>query len=130
MPRLDPETKQSIDNRLEVHERITQSFKGRQYIALHCRFCNWASNGLTLEEAIAKNRKHEAHHPEMAEWKANEIGISEIVDSLHDHDCEMALCACRCGCREGPFCHTVQGSLCSSCMIAEGRGHSEHGEEG
>ena len=131
MPKLDPDKRASIEGRLAVHQRIMDSFKDKQYLAQHCHFCNWASNGLSLDEAIAENRRHEEmdHATEVAEMQATYISMSELGDSFHDHECEMALCQCRCGCQSGPFCHTIMGPLCGNCMIAAGRGHDEHGKK-
>ena len=67
MPCLTPEIRQSINARLAVHERIRSSYKDRQYMAMHCWLCNWASNGLTPEEAEEANRKHEAYRTRLLE---------------------------------------------------------------
>lgn len=130
MPRLDGEKRQSINARLARHTAIRASFEERLYVTVHCYLCNWSSNGLTYDEAAEANRAHIAatHAAEDAEMRATEISPMEIRDSLHDHDCEMAMCACKCGCERGPFCHTVMGPLCSTCMLAEKRGNGEHGE--
>jgi len=129
MAKLDSEKRQSINERMALHTSLRKSFEECRYFNQCCNLCNWASNGLTAGEAIAENRKHEATHPETAQIKATMLSFQEIRDSLHDHDCKMAICACKCGCQNGPFCTTVAGPLCASCMIAEGRGHDEHGEK-
>jgi hypothetical protein len=127
MPELDEAKRQSINARLAKHKEIEEGFKDKQYTSQNCRFCNWASNGLTLDEAIAKNREHERAHPEYEEFEANLLDFQEIRDSLHDHECKMELCSCKCGCKSGPFCTLVFGPLCSYCTIREGRGDDEHG---
>ena len=88
MPLLDEDKRQSIDARLSKRQEIEQRFEGRQYISQHCRLCNWASNGLTLDEACEENDKHERSHPEYAEWEASQLGFEEIRESLHDHECQ------------------------------------------
>jgi len=127
MAKLDDAKRQSINTRLAKHKEVEEQYKNRQYASLSCRFCNWASNGLTLDEAIEENEKHERTHPEYAEWKANILGFDEIRDSLHDHECKMEYCACKCGCKDGPFCTLIFGPLCSVCQVREMRGYDEHG---
>lgn len=79
MPKLDEAKRQSINARLTKHKEIEDKFKDKQYYSQqHCRFCNWASNGLTIDEAIKENEKHERTHPEYVEWEDNKIGIDEI----------------------------------------------------
>ena len=94
----------------------------------HCHLCNWASNGLTLHEAIVINRGHENSDPEWLEMQATVISTEEIVASIHDHECNMVTCACKCGCGVGPFCD-VMGDFCSVCTVRAGRGDGEHGEK-
>ena len=128
MPELDSEKRKSINERLALHEELRGHYKDRQYISQHCHLCNWASNGLSFEEALEANKKHEATHPETAQIAMSEIGIDEIRDSLHDHECQMAYCNCKCGCHAGPFCTLVLGPLCSVCSIRVMRGDNNHGE--
>ena len=127
MPKLTDQERESINSRLRAHEAIMSRFRDKQYVSSCCRFCNWASNGLTLDEAWDANQKHEKTHQEYDEWETTEISLRQLQRSWHDHDCEMGLCQCKCGCRQGPFCHTVLGSLCGVCLIREQRGDSEHG---
>lgn len=129
MPKLDSEKRQSINERLALYTRIRESFKGKGYVTQHCALCNWASNGLTIEEAIKVSKLHDATHPETAQIEAAEINIDELRDLMHDHECIMALCSCKCGCREGPFCTLIFGSCCSVCSTRETRGDNEHGEK-
>jgi len=128
MPKLSPDTRRDIERRSAIADRIHKSFEERQYTAQHCRFCGWASNGLTLDEAIAENGRHEASHPEQQEYDANLPSIDEVVHSLHDHECVYARCACICGCQESAGCILVLGPLCSSCLVRANRGDREHGE--
>ena len=129
MAKLDDGTRKSIDERLAIHARIHKSFEDNQWTSQHCCFCNWASNGRTLEDAIEANQEHikVEHQAEKAEMEATAIPIGELRASFHDHDCDQQLCICRCGCREGPFCVLVLGRLCIPCTVREGRGDSEHG---
>lgn len=129
MPKLSDDKRKSIAERQAVTERIRKSFEGMQYTAQCCRFCNWASNGLTLDEARKANREHERIHPEQAEFDANLLSISEIPQMLHDHDCDMQKCSCKCGCQDGPFCILVFGPLCSYCAVRDIRGDDAHGEQ-
>ena len=130
MPNLNDGKRQSINERLALHKELYGHYKDRQYISQHCHLCNWVSNGLTIEEAIKANKEHEATHPETAQLAATQIGVGEIRDSLHDHECQMAKCACKCGCQVGPFCTLVFGPLCSVCSVREMRGDHEHGLRG
>lgn len=125
---LDKKKRKSIDERLALHKRLRDSFDGKKYSSQHCRLCNWASNGLTFEEAIRLNKEHEATHPEAAQIEATTIDPFELIASIHDHECKMELCTCKCGCQSGPFCTLVFGPLCSVCQVREMRGDSEHGE--
>ena len=129
MPRLSDEQRARLDRVNEVHQRIRQSFEGRQFTSQHCRFCNWSSNGRTFEEAMDANRQHEATHTEQVEYDSTHLAVSEIVASLHDHDCQMALCTCKCGCTQGPFCIILFGPLCSVCLVRSNRGYPECGEK-
>lgn len=130
MPKLSEEKRISIDKRLARSQAITDKFKNKQYISQQCRLCGWHSNGLTIEEAIEENRKHEATHPELEEFNNNILDIDEVRDSLHDHECKMEYCVCKCGCKEGPFCSLVFGPLCSYCQVREMRGDPGHGLPG
>ena len=125
--KLDDKKRQSINERLALHEELRAHYKDRQYMGQQCHLCGWTSNELTLDKAIEANKKHEATHPETAQIAATEIGMDEIRDSLHDHECVRAKCACKCGCQEGPFCVLVFGPLCSVCTVREMRGDDEHG---
>lgn len=129
MPRLTDKERKSINERMALQVKLLESFKGRQFVSQHCRLCNWASNGRTLEEAIKANKEHEATHPEIAQFRETELSPSELVASLHDHDCQLEFCACKCGCQSGPFCVLVDGPLCSACQVRESRGDKEHGEK-
>lgn len=130
MPRLSDDQRASVNARLALHERIRESFKGREWRSVHCYLCNWASNGRTFEEAQANDERHkqENHAAEDAEMKATEIPLPELRDSLHDHECVRERCICICGCREGPFCTLIFGPLCSVCTVRDGRGDKEHGK--
>lgn len=130
MPKLSDNQRTSIEERLALHKEIEARYEGHQYQNQRCYLCGWASNGLTFDEAIAENRRHiqAVHAAEDALMKATTIPMQELRDSLHDHDCIERYCACMCGCTDGPFCALVMGALCSTCVVAGGRGHSEHGE--
>lgn len=127
MPILDNETRKSISERHEIHQRIYGSFKGHYYVAVHCNLCNWTSNGLTLDEAVRANKVHKRIHPEEAQLDATEISPEEEIAFLHDHECNMVYCNCKCGCHEGPFCD-ILGTLCSVCVVRDMRGDKEHGK--
>ncbi len=129
MAELNSGKRKSISERLTLHEELRGHFKGREYIQQHCHLCGWASNGLCLDEAILANKEHEDTHPETAQIAATGIALSELRDSLHDHVCVMAKCACKCGCQDGPFCILIFGTLCAFCTIRKGRGDREHGEK-
>lgn len=128
MPFLDQETRARVAKGLAERERIRQSFVGRSFVSVHCYLCQWASNGLTYEEAESANRVHVWLHPEDALMRAMPIGIRDLQRSLHDHECEMIHCTCICGCQDGPFCN-VMGSLCATCLIRDGRGDKEHSKK-
>lgn len=130
MPKLSDDQRQSIKERLSRTKAITDSFKGRQWTTQHCGLCKWASNGRDLDMAVAASRLHEVmEHPEsMAILESNRLSASELPTAFHDHDCVEAMCACRCGCQEGPFCILGFGPLCSSCTVRADRGHDECGE--
>ena len=83
MPKLSDEQRESVNRRLAVHARIRAAFEGRRYVSQYCFFCNWASNGLTLDEAAEANQKHEDAHPEIAEYDRAEISLQELQDSFH-----------------------------------------------
>ena len=129
MPKLSDEKRADIERRQAIHQRIMDSFKPN-YMSQQCHFCGWASNGLTIDEAIAENTRHEASHPEAAEYDAANLSIKEIIACLHDHDCEMIKCQCKCGCTVGPFCAIPFGPLCSYCTTRAGRRDNEHGKRG
>lgn len=126
MPRLSNEQHKRIIEARDVQERILRSFVSRQYMSMNCRFCNWASNEHTPDLAIEANRNHEATHIEKVEWDAHLLPGSLIMASFHDHDCQMGLCSCRCGCKEGPFCSLTLGSLCSTCYLQKCRENTGH----
>jgi hypothetical protein len=126
MPLLDPVQRESVNQRLALHQELAARFQDRQYTSQHCYWCNWASNGLTLDAAVAANREHEATHPENAENEASEIPLDELVAALHDHECQFADCVCICGCRESAGCILVFGPLCGVCAIRGIRGDSAH----
>ncbi len=127
MPRLPEDQRQFVNTRIARHQQIKETFKGRQYTSQHCHLCNWASNGQTLDDAVTNNREHEAAHPEWAEWVAATIPAQDLLDSIHDHDCDMRNCVCKCGCQQGPFCILIFGGLCSVCQIRDQRGDESHG---
>jgi hypothetical protein len=64
MPKLSDEERAAIQARQDVHDRIATKLREVQYLSLHCRLCNWASNGLTIDEAGEANLAHERSHPE------------------------------------------------------------------
>ena len=127
MPKLDQETRTRHDSQRARRQEIEAAQP--RYVQQQCRLCGWASNGLTLEEASKANRQHESNHPEYEEWVNTAIPLAELVQAIHDHDCQMADCQCRCGCTEGPFCHLTFGPLCSVCSVREIRGDTQHGEK-
>lgn len=128
MPILSPEERARIEAKEATQRRILESFNARRWHTVHCHLCNWASNGLTFEEAQEKNRRHEEGHPEWQEYITAILTPEEFVAALHDHECVMVFCQCRCGCRRGPFCQTVLGPLCSTCTTREVRDDPKHGE--
>ena len=127
MPELPNDQRQSIDERLAFHRELRDHYKDRKYTSQQCRLCGWSSNGLTLEEAIQANKEHEATHPETAQIEATKVSFDELRGSLHDHECQMGLCECECGCQDGPFCTLVFGKLCSVCSVRDMRGDKNHG---
>ena len=130
MPKLTEEQRKSIKDRLDRHERIRHAYDGKRYISQSCYLCNWASNGASLDEAIEANHQHiSGHHAvEDREMRETAIPIKELTQSLHDHDCEHAICACICGCKNDAGCILVLGPLCSTCHLRAGRGDSAHGQ--
>lgn len=130
--KLSDAERYSINRRLKRHQEIYDVFKGSRYTSQHCRYCNWASNGLNLDRATAEDRAHiqAMHAVEDAEIQATEILLSELQRSLHDHDCQIADCACKCGCKQSAGCILLFGPLCGVCTIRENRGDNEHGEKG
>ena len=130
MPKMTDEQRTFVNERLALHERIRASFKGREYTSQYCYLCNWASNGLTLDEAVEADAIHVKTHPEDAEMKATRIPMGELRDSLHDHECVYASCTCKCGCQDSAGCTLVLGPLCSTCLVKDGRGDSAHGDKG
>ena len=128
MPRMDLNTRARIETQTARRRQIEEAQP--RYVQIHCHLCNWASNGLTLQEASQANRQHEEDHPEYTEWTTLKVPLDEIVQVVHDHDCQMANCACRCGCTEGPFCQLTLGALCGVCSVREIRGDTQHGEKG
>lgn len=130
MPRLTDAQRDSINRRSAATDEVRKRNRALpQYYSQHCNFCNWASNGQTIDEVIAANSQHiqEQHAADMAIIEANRLELNEIPASLHDHECEKALCRCKCGCDAGPFCILVGGPLCSVCQVREGRGDDDHG---
>jgi hypothetical protein len=128
MPILSDEERAAIQARQDVHDRITAKLREVQYRSYHCRLCNWASNGLTIDEAWEANLAHERSHPEYNAWTANTVPMSDIPKALHDHDCVIADCVCICGCSKSAGCILIFGPLCSVCVIRANRGDSAHGE--
>ena len=127
MPEITSEKRDWINGRLDRRRAIEDSLT-EQYTSQHCHLCNWASNGLGLDLAVKENEAHQLTHPEFAEWASLEIPMGDLVDSIHDHECQTALCVCKCGCVDGPFCTLTLGPLCGGCMIRANRGDSDHGE--
>ena len=128
MPLLSDEERRSINERLQRENAIRAVFEDRQCLTIHCYLCNWASNGLTIEEAEGLNRRHEKRHLETAELESIEVSPAEFFALVHDHECDMGYCSCKCGCQDGRFCRTVLGPLCSGCLIREQQGDTGHGE--
>ena len=127
MPEITSEKRAWIDGRLARRREIEDLFT-EQYMSQPCHLCNWASNGLDIELAVKANEEHQKTHPEFAEWKSLMIPMEDLVDIIHDHECQMASCACKCGCVDSPFCKLIFGPLCGSCIIRANRGDSDHGE--
>ena len=129
MPRLTGEQRRKLDEHTTEVETIRVAFQDRQWIQQHCRLCNWASNGLSFDAAIAENQRHEATHPTFPESKrlaAIELPTSDLIASLHDHDCVEGDCECKCGCKEECGCKLMFGPLCVNCLLRHGR-NSVHG---
>ncbi len=132
MSELTNAKRKSINDRLAVRIRIRDSFKDRQYVSQNCSLCSWASNGKSLDEAIAANQEHMStvHPNEERALRESEVSPEEMVESVHDdHECQMARCVCTCGCSQVPFCMLVFGPLCSTCFVREIRGDREHGNQ-
>ena len=129
MPKLDEAVRRKIEERIAMHDAIRQSFKGHQWMSYSCYLCNWASNGRTFDEAYALDKEHihKEHPVEDAQMRVHQVPMGEIIASLHDHDCTEVYCSCICGCTEGPFCGLLFGSMCSVCVVRDGRGDKEHG---
>ena len=127
---LGEATRDNINERLAASRAVRAQFAGQHWMQHYCYLCDWVSNGRTLNEAIAANELHiRTEHPvEDANMSTAQLQFEEIRASLHDHDCDFQLCACKCGCKDGPFCTLVCGSLCSVCEVRTIRGDSEHGE--
>lgn len=131
MPEITSEKRDRINVRLARRKELEELFTSHFYMSQHCHLCNWASNGLSLDLAVKENKAHQRTHPEWAEWESLEIPMGDLVDSIHDHECQMESCVCKCGCvdsSEGKFCTLVFGPLCGVCMIRANRGDSDHGE--
>ena len=126
MPRLTGEQRRKLDEHTTEVETIRVAFQDRQWIQQHCRLCNWASNGLSFDAATAENQRHEATHPESKRLAAIELPTSDLIASLHDHDCVEGDCECKCGCKEECGCKLMFGPLCASCLLRHGR-NSVHG---
>lgn len=129
MPLLSEQDRQRINEASDALKAIRDSFEGRQYFSMHCRLCNWASNGLTSDEAFQASKEHEQHHKEYSAWTAAGDALTPVdtVAILHDHECVMASCNCICGCQDGSFCTFLFGRLCSVCVVRDRRGDKEHG---
>ncbi len=129
MPFLTEEERTLVNTSLETSKRIRDSFADRQYASQHCRLCGWASNGLTFDQALEVSRSHEQTHPEYAEWTSSAIPIGLLQRSMHDHECQTAPCACKCGCIDSAGCivGVFAGPLCAVCSIRTGRGDTDHG---
>lgn len=85
MPKLDSKKRTSLDERLAAHREIYDSFGGRKYLGQQCRFCNWTSNGLTLDEAIEANEKHEETHPEKVQIDATPMKGEEMMNMMRSN---------------------------------------------
>lgn len=128
MPKLPDDQRQSIAARLAAARAVREQFEGHYFFTAQCGLCNWASNGVSPDDANAGSRDHQArmHAQENAILEANRLSMAEIQASFHDHDCVMATCRCICGCEDGPFCHIILGPLCGACMLSSNRGDSAH----
>ena len=126
MPKLRDEERESLSKRVAASATLWDRARTR-YWAVSCRWCNWASNGETIDSAIAANREHERGHPELGEYAKLILTPLEIVARIHDHDCKFAPCPCKCGCGKEAGCLLILGPLCRDCDISAGRGDSEHG---
>lgn len=132
---MDDAKRESIALRSAITNGIRDKYKDKRWTSQQCYLCGYSSNGLTLDEAIVENKKHiqTEHAEDNRLMQENNLSIDEIRDSIHDHECDYHLCACKCGCQEGPFCTLAFGPLCSVCQVRDMRGDDEHGipvEEG
>jgi len=131
MPKLTDEERALVAESGRLYNVAFDSARPK-YISLHCRVCNWASNGLSFDEALVTNQRHEyAAHPGLKKWDdfaRTHGGVFLDSKALHDHDCPETFCSCKCGCQVGPYCGIVEGALCDTCSIGAGRGDSTHGE--
>ena len=129
MPKLDDATRKSIEERDKIWGAIRQSYDGKRWVPVCCFLCNWTSNGKTFKEAEAENNMHQQvyHSAELKALEEARIPIHEWWQSVHDHDCEMVLCSCICGCDGGPYCRQIGGALCPECSLGYGRGSDSHG---
>lgn len=125
MPKLDPATRADLGRRIATQIRINERSQRQQYFALHCRYCNWTSNGLTLEDAIASNKQHESAHSEKADLEAVALTDAEWDSFVHDHDCIPGTCACACGCHEPVTCKIAM-PVCGACFTAVCKGKAGH----
>lgn len=49
---------------------IERRYKDKQYIFLTCPLCNFACNGLTIEESMASKEEHLKSHSDWPEYEA------------------------------------------------------------
>lgn len=127
MPKLSDDQRAQIEEHQKFYKAAFDDYTGPCYFSISCRVCSWHSNGVNLDEASRLIHLHESMHPALAVFDAHHLPIELFSASFHDHDCEMGLCTCLCGCKEGPFCVLMFGSLCGTCMVRVGRDDKEHG---